>query len=124
MCKPAKHQTAKMSAIIQRGQVYWVRLDPVRGSEISKTRPCVVLSANEINNRRNTVVVVPLTSTPEPVYFPLLINVPSAGIGSKARSEQIRNVDKSRLANLLGQISDSDLNDISHGVARVLGITR
>ena len=113
-----------MSAIIQRGQVYWVRLNPVRGSEISKTRPCVVLSANEINNRRNTVVVVPLTSTPEPVYFPLLINVPSAGIGSKARSEQIRNVDKSRLANLIGQISDSDLNDISHGVARVLGITR
>ena len=113
-----------MSASIQRGQVYWVRLDPVRGSEISKTRPCVVLSANEINSRRNTVVVVPLTSTPEQVHFPLLINVPSAGIGSKARSEQIRNVDKSRLANLIGQISDSDLSALSHGVARVLGITR
>ena len=113
-----------MSAHIQRGQVYWVALDPVRGAEISKTRPCVVLSANEINRRRNTVVVVPLTSTPEPVHFPLLINVPSAGIGSKARSEQIRNVDKSRLANLIGQISDSDLDDISHGVARVLGIAR
>jgi mRNA interferase MazF len=113
-----------MSASIQRGQVYWVALDPVRGSEISKTRPCVVLSANEINRRRNTVVVVPLTSTPEAVHFPLLINVPSAGIGSKARSEQIRNVDKGRLANLIGKISDSDLDDISHGVARVLGITR
>ena len=113
-----------MNASIQRGQVYWVTLDPVRGSEISKTRPCVVLSANEINSRRNTVVVVPLTSTPEQVHFPLLINVPSAGIGSKARSEQIRNVDKSRLANLIGQISDSDLSAISHGVARVLGITR
>lgn len=113
-----------MNAPIQRGQVYWVALDPVRGSEMSKTRPCVVLSANEINRRRNTVVVAPLTSTPEPVHFPLVINVPSAGIGSKARSEQIRNVDKSRLTSLMGQISDADLNDISHGVAKVLGIKR
>lgn len=113
-----------MSTAIQRGQVYWVRLDPVRGSEISKTRPCIVLSANEINSRRNTVVVVPLTSTPEPAHFPLLINVPSAGTGSKARSEQIRNVDKSRLASLIGQISDSDLSAVTHGVAKVLAITR
>ena len=113
-----------MSSNVQRGQVYWVMLDPVRGSEISKTRPCVVLSANEINRRRNTIVIVPLTSTPEAVHFPLLINVPSAGIGSKARSEQIRNVDKSRLARLIGQISDADLGAISDGVAKVLGITR
>ena len=113
-----------MSSNVQRGQVYWVMLDPVRGSEISKTRPCVVLSANEINRRRNTIVIVPLTSTPEAIHFPLLINVPSAGIGSKARSEQIRNVDKSRLARLIGQISDADLGAISDGVAKVLGITR
>ena len=113
-----------MTITIQRGQVYWVALDPVRGSEISKTRPCVVLSANEINRRRNTVVVVPLTSTPEPAHFPLVIDVPSAGHGSKARSEQIRNVDKSRLARLIGSINESDLSDISHGVAKVLGIKR
>lgn len=111
-----------MNAGIQRGQVYWVALDPVRGSEISKTRPCVVLSANEINRRRNTVVIVPLTSTPEPVHFPLVIAVTSAGLGSKARSEQIRNVDKSRLTGLIGHVSDSDLNEITRGVAKVLGI--
>ena len=113
-----------MSPPIQRGQVYWVVLDPVRGSEMSKTRPCVILSANEINHRRNTVVIVPLTSTSEPVHFPLVIDVPSAGLGSKARSEQIRNVDKSRLTSLIGQISDSDLNDITNGVAKVLNIRR
>jgi mRNA interferase MazF len=111
-----------MTPPIQRGQVYWVRLDPVRGSEISKTRPCVIFSTNEINRRRHTVVIVPLTSTPEPVHFPLLINVPSAGVGSKARAEHIRSIDKSRLAGLIGQVSDSDLDDITHGVARVLGI--
>lgn len=107
---------------IQRGQVYWVALDPIKGSEISKTRPCVIISANEINRRRNTVVIVPLTSTPEAVHFPLVIDVPSAGIGSKARSEQIRSVDKSRLTRLIGHISDADLSEISRGIARVLGL--
>ena len=113
-----------MSASIQRGQVYWVALDPVHGSEMAKTRPCVILSANEINRRRNTVVIVPLTSTPEPVHFPLVIAVPSAGVGSKARAEHIRSVDKSRLIQLIGQISNDDLSQISHGVAKVLGLAR
>ena len=113
-----------MNKTIQRGQVYWVKLDPVQGSELAKTRPCVILSANEINRRRNTVIIVPLTSTPEPVHFPLVIGVPSAGIGSKARSEHIRSVDKSRLTQLIGKISEADLSDISHGVARVLGLGR
>jgi len=113
-----------MNATIQRGQVYWTALDPVQGSEISKTRPCVILSADEINRRRRTVVIVPLTSTPEPLHFPLVIDVPSAGIGSKARSEQIRSVDKIRLRSLIGHISDSDLEAISRGVARVLDLSK
>jgi mRNA interferase MazF len=112
-----------MSSNIQRGQVYWTNLDPVQGSEISKTRPCIVLSANEINRRRHTVVIVPLTSTPEPVHFPLVIDVPSAGIGSKARSEHIRSIDKSRLKSLIGRISDADLDSLSRGVAKILGLS-
>lgn len=111
-----------MNTRIERGQVYWAELDPVRGSEISKTRPCVILSASEINRRRRTVVIVPLTSTPEPVRFPLVIGVPSAGIGSKARTEQIRSIDKSRLTRLIGQVSDADLSEIARGVARVLNL--
>lgn len=107
---------------MERGQVYWVALDPAVGSEMAKTRPCIVLSANEINHRRKTVVIVPLTSTPEPVRFPLLIDVPSAGLGSKARAEQVRNVDKSRLRGLIGHVSDEDLSAISRGVAKVLGL--
>lgn len=113
-----------MNTTVQRGQVYWTALDPIQGSEISKTRPCVILSANEINLRRHTVVIVPLTSTPEPVHFPLVIDVPSAGIGSKARTEQIRSIDKSRLKRQIGHISDSDLETISRGVAKVLGLSK
>jgi len=111
-----------MGAAIQRGQVYWVKLDPVQGSEMSKTRPCIILSSDEINRRRHTVVIVPLTSTPEPAHFPLVIEVPSAGTGSKVRSEHLRVVDKGRLGKLIGQVSESDLHEVTRGIAKVLGI--
>lgn len=56
---------------IQRGEVHWVQLDPARGSEMAKRRPCVVLSPREINDHRRTVVVLPLTTTETPAMFPL-----------------------------------------------------
>lgn len=114
--------TPQSQALIERGDVFWVDLEPVRGSEIAKTRPCVILSTNEINRRRRTVVIVPLTSTPEPVAFPLVVAVPSAGAHSKARTEQLRNVDKTRLQRKIGSINHTDLDAISRGVARVLGL--
>ena len=104
----------------QRGQVYWVQLDPTRGSEISKTRPCVVLSASEINQHRNTVVVIPLTNTPTPATAPLLIATPSAGQTSKARIEHLRAVDKTRLQNAIGKLSAADMQSIEDAVRIVL----
>ena len=107
---------------VERGQVHWVALDPVRGSEIAKTRPCVILSANEINSRRKTVVIVPLTSTPQTASFPLLVAVPSAGVNSKVRPDQIRCIDKTRLLGVMGCVSDGDLNLIADAVSKVLGL--
>ena len=111
-----------MTTAFVRGEVYWVELDPVVGSEMSKTRPCVVLSANEVNTRRKTVVVVPLTSTSNEASFPLLIAVPSAGLGTKAGTDQIRCIDKSRLRGHAGRVSQDDLNAISRAVAKVLNL--
>ena len=111
-----------MTKDCRRGDVFWVELDPVRGAEMTKTRPCVILSANEVNQRRRTVVIIPLTSTVEQARFPLLIETPSAGKGSKVRTEQIRVVDKGRLKGLMGRVNDSDLSDISRGVAKVLAL--
>lgn len=114
--------TPQLPTSIERGDVFWVDLEPIRGSEIAKIRPCVVLSTNEINRRRHTVVIVPLTSTPERVAFPLVVAVPSAGADSKARSEHIRSVDKTRLQRRIGRVSPDDLLHISRGVGRVLGL--
>lgn len=113
-----------MSATIARGDVYWVELDPTRGAEIAKTRPCFVLSATEINQHRKTVVVIPLTTTATHPAPPLLIAVPSAGASSKARIEHIRAVDKSRLQRKLGALSAQDLHAVEDALRRVLRLPK
>ena len=51
---------------IKRGDVWWVSLDPTQGSEIKKTRPCIVLSHDTVNALRKTVVVVSFSSAAKP----------------------------------------------------------
>jgi mRNA interferase MazF len=109
---------------ILRGQVYWVELDPVRGSEIAKTRPCVVLSTDEVNNYRHTIIVIPLTTSKNPAVPPLLLATPSMGADSKARIEHIRAVDKLRVKKLIGEIGDADLTAIEEALRRILRLAR
>ena len=106
---------------LKRGDIWWVNLDPTQGSEIQKTRPAVILTVNPLNRARRTVVVVPLSSaaTPRP---PIVVSVPSAGSESVAVCDQLRAVDKSRLMELIGQISKPDLAAIADGVGQVLGL--
>lgn len=107
---------------VLRGQVHWVGLDPARGSEMAKRRPCVVLSAKEVNDHRRTVVVLPLTTTETPAVFPLLIATPSVSANSKVRTEHIRAIDKSRLSGYITTIGDDDLSEIERALCKVLGI--
>ena len=113
-----------MSTTIERGDVYWVELDPTRGAEMAKTRPCFILSAAEINQHRKTVIVTPLTTTPTPPAPPLLIAVPSTGATSKARIEHIRAIDKSRLQRKLGKLSAQDLRAVEDALRRVLRLPK
>ena len=98
---------------IQRGEVHWVKLDPARGSEMAKRRPCVILSPREINDHRRTVVVLPLTTTETPAIFPLLVATPSLGVSSKVRTEHIRAIDKSRLSGYIADMGEEDLQAIN-----------
>jgi mRNA interferase MazF len=108
-----------MNRPIRRGEIWWVSLDPARGSEIRKTRPCVVLSADEINRRRRTPVVVPLSSAPDDAP-PVVISVPSAGRESVAIVDQIRAVDKSRFVRTSGRLSSEDMALIESALGRIL----
>lgn len=107
---------------ILRGQVHWAQLDPARGSEMAKRRPCMVLSVREINDHRRTVVVLPLTTTDTPAVFPLLIATPSVSASSKVRTEHIRAIDKSRLSGYITDMGADDLAEIERALSRVLGI--
>lgn len=112
-----------MSTTFRRGEIYWCALDPVVGAEQAKTRPCVVVSSTVINKARKTIVIVPLTSTPSPVTWPVLISMPSVRPESKARIEQVRAIDKSRALKYLGTIGRSDLQSMTEALADVLEIT-
>ena len=96
-----------------------MRLDPAVGSEIKKTRPCVVVGADTLNRRRHTVLVVPLSSGPPPAP-PLTIPVPGSGPAAVAVVDQVRAVAKQRFVRRSGKVSDADLMAIEEGLRAVL----
>jgi mRNA interferase MazF len=103
----------------RRGEVWWVRLDPTLGSEIAKTRPCAILSGDVYNRLRRTVVVIPLSSSPQ-ASTPLLVAVRCDGREVVAVTDQIRAVAKQRLDRRLGELSAEDLSAVEQGVREVL----
>lgn len=105
--------------LIRRGDLYWVKLDPIEGSEIGKTRPAVVISNNINNEFADTVTVLPVTSSVGKVYpFEVFLKKGIANISgdSKVKANQIRTVDKKRLKERIGTIPDAILRDIEKAV--------
>lgn len=105
-----------------RGEVWWVRLDPAQGSEIGKTRPCVVITSDIVNERRRTVVVIPLSTSPI-ASPPLLVPVTCDGRAVVAVVDQIRAVSKQRFDRLMGTLSATDLAAIEDGITQVLELS-
>jgi len=99
--------------MVKRFEVYLINLDPTTGSEIKKTRPCVIISPNEMHGL-NTVIIAPMTSTCKiyPTRIPVFFDKKDGYIVL----DQIRTVDKSRLVKLLGKIE----KDTAHSVLAIL----
>jgi mRNA interferase MazF len=91
-----------------RGEVWLATLDPTIGTEIQKTRPCVILSPAEMNERLRTIIAVPMTSGSRPA--PSRIPIHFQGRAGLILLEQIRALDKRRLVRRLGTISTAALN--------------
>jgi mRNA interferase MazF len=81
--------------IINRFDIYYIVLDPTIGSEIKKTRPCVIISPDEMNNNISTVIIAPLTSKIR--NYPTRISCKIEGKDGQIVLDQIRTVDKQRL---------------------------
>lgn len=95
----------------KRYDIWWIDLDPTRGSELRKTRPGVIISLDVLNRVLETVVVCPLTSQLHPGWRTRL-PVKVAGKRAEIAADQIRTVSKSRLTKRLGTLSDKDAADL------------
>lgn len=91
-------------------QIVLVNLDPTIGREIKKTRPCVVISPNEMNQYLGTIVVAPMTTSEKP--YPTRIPVLHNGKKGMISLDQIRSVDKSRVQKSLGFLSDLEIENL------------
>lgn len=92
---------------MNRYEVHWVDLNPTKGSEINKTRPCVIISPDELNKHLKTVIVAPLTSKVRE-YYPFRLKVEIGGKEGQIAIDQIRVIDKLRLKGLLDVLTDAD----------------
>lgn len=88
---------------VRRGQVFLVALEPTRGSELRKTRPCVVVSPDELNAHMSTYLVAPLTTGSR--SYPFRVACRFQGKEGHVVLDQVRTVDRGRLVRRLGRLS-------------------
>ena len=105
--------------VIMQYEIYWVNLDPTQGSEISKTRPCVVISPDDLNTYLNTTIIAPLTSTIKSNYpwrTKCMVNAKAGVIAI----DQLRTIDRSRLVNRMGKLTISDIKSLKESLKQML----
>jgi len=88
--------------VVNRFEVYLVSLDPTIGREIRKTRPCLIISPDEMNHYVATVIIAPMTTKGR--EYPTRVNCSFNGKDGQVVLDQIRTVDKTRLVHKLGEI--------------------
>lgn len=102
---------------VARSEVYLVNLDPTIGSEIQKTRPCLVVSPDEMNRHIRTVIVAPLTSGGR--LYPTRVQCRFDNRQGLVVLDQIRTVDQSRLVKRLGRIDPETMADVLRMLAEM-----
>ncbi len=95
----------------QRDEVWLVTLDPTQGVEMQKTRPCLVISPDEMNNYLQTIIVAPMTTIIR--HYPTRVRVRFQGKRGQVALDQLRAVDRQRLVRKLGMLSASTVQAVS-----------
>lgn len=103
---------------IERYTIYWVDLNPTKGSEINKIRPAVVVSPNELNRHLNTVIIIPLTSTLN--HYPWRVKCSLDGKKGMIATDQIRTVDKRRIGKQAGVLNEDEIDSLTDALEEML----
>ena len=99
-----------MAMVVKRFDVYLVNLDPTVGSEIKKTRPCLVVSPDEMNHNIRTVIIAPMTSAQK--EYPTRVSCTFQKKKGQIVLDQLRTIDKIRLIKKLGTINSKSQLDV------------
>ena len=95
---------------VNQYQIFLVNLDPTIGSEIKKTRPCVVISPDEMNRHLRTIVIAPMTTSSK--NYPTRVKIKHNKKDGQVVIDQIRTIDKRRIVKKLGELSIKEIKEI------------
>jgi mRNA interferase MazF len=95
----------------RQDQIWLVTLDPAQGVEIQKTRPCLVVSPDEMNQHLRTIIIAPMTTVTRP--YPTRVGVRFQGKQGQVALDQLRAVDRLRLVRMLGKVSTKTAQEVS-----------
>ena len=96
-----------VKSIVSRGDIWLINLDPTKGGEIQKTRPCVIVSPQEMHDFLRTVIIAPMTTKGR--QAPYRVPITHDGKKGLVLLDQIRTIDKGRLVKRLGAVSNKTL---------------
>lgn len=95
---------------VKQYDIHWINLDPTKGCEMSKTRPCVIVSPDELNRFLRTVVIVPVTSTIR--SYPWRVRCIVVDKEGSMATDQIKVVDRSRIGSKLSSLSKEEVKSL------------
>jgi len=105
--------------VVKRGDIWLAALDPTIGSEIQKTRPCVIISPPEMHDHLRTVIVAPMTTGSKPAPFRVAVTFQRKT--GPILLDQIRTIDKTRLVKKMGGTTSQTLNSVLETLHEIFG---
>ncbi|HVK96379.1 MAG TPA: type II toxin-antitoxin system PemK/MazF family toxin [Flavisolibacter sp.] len=103
---------------VRQYEVHWVNLDPTIGREMKKTRPCIILSPDEMNENLVTVIIAPLTSNQR--QYPSRVPCTIEGKSGMIAIDQIKTIDKRRLQQRIGSIENNQIQQVKKVIDEML----
>ena len=99
---------------VKQYEIYWIDLNPTRGSEMNKIRPCVVVSPDDMNKYLNTIIVAPITSTSKMYPYRITCNIGDVAL------DQLRTVDKTRVRDFIQRLSAANVFEVKYILKEML----